>query len=225
MKKLVMAAAALAVSTGTATAQDAAYDWSGAYIGAQVGYIWGDSLTRNFDGGTFDLFATPEADGTLGGIYLGYNHQFSNDVVVGVDADVAWSRADGDFDGARHPTGLPFRPNQHAVDIDYTAALRARLGYAIDRFMPYIAGGVAIGRANFAYDHAFADAVFSDTLTGWTIGGGVEFAATNNLILRAEYRYSDFGDGSAQEFPPYPWETQRYDLKTHDIRFGIAYKF
>ncbi len=69
MKKLVMAAAALAVSTGTATAQDAAYDWSGAYIGAQVGYIWGDSLTRNFVGGTFDLFATPEADGTLGGIY------------------------------------------------------------------------------------------------------------------------------------------------------------
>lgn len=147
-------------------------------------------------------------------------------MVLGVDADIAWSGADSGFETGANAAGVPIPPNQHSVDIDYSGALRARLGYAFDRFLPYVAGGLAVARADFFYDHSADDASFSDTIWGWTIGAGVEYAATNNLIVRAEYRFSDFGNGSTSgQFPLFPAESTRYELDSHDVRIGIAYKF
>ncbi|MCK1975216.1 outer membrane beta-barrel protein, partial [Bacillus safensis] len=71
----------------------------------------------------------------------------------------------------------------------------ARVGYAVDRFMPYLAGGVAFGniKNSGSIDNigSFSE---SKTLTGWTAGAGVDYAATDNLIVRLEYRYTDYGD-------------------------------
>lgn len=61
------------------------------------------------------------------------------------------------------------------------------------------------------------------TRIGWTIGAGAEYAVTDRVTLRGEYRFSDYG--SERVLDPVDWWTNDTDLKVHDIRIGIAYRF
>src|SRR5690606_20595327 len=98
MKKLLLTSTFLCVMSGYALAADAVvyeappevyvapvFNWTGAYIGGQVGYLWGDGDLSD-DTDSLDV----DPDGWLGGIYVGYNYQLTNNVVLGVDADFAW---------------------------------------------------------------------------------------------------------------------------------------
>src|SRR5438445_5743424 len=144
-----------------------------------------------------------------------------NNVVVCLDADVAYSEMKG---GAGYFTsaGVPFGSEfQSDVDLKWSGAVRGRLGYAVDRFLPYIAGGVAIG--SIEYKGLDNGVVFDDggtsTHVGWTLGVGTEYAFTDNWVGRAEYRYTDFGSKSLSS------SGIDVDLHSHDIRLGMAYKF
>jgi outer membrane immunogenic protein len=227
MKKLLLASVILCAMSGHALAADVAveappvivappgFNWTGGYIGGQVGYLWGDSDFDGDDGSSAGF----EPEGWLGGVYVGYNYQFTNNVVLGIDADFAWTGADDDV--TAFALGVPVGTLQG--DLDWEGAVRARLGYAVDRFLPYVAGGVAFGKLDAeAFDLTGASlGSDDDTSTGWTIGAGLEYSFTDNIIGRAEYRYTDFGDfdfdigaGSGS-----------VDLTTNDVRLGIAYKF
>ncbi|MET2831507.1 outer membrane protein [Mesorhizobium shangrilense] len=191
------------------------FNWTGGYVGAQAGYTGGDgSFTGDGD------HATPKPDGLIGGLYVGANYQFDNRIVLGVDADIAWSGADDRvlvYNAAGEPWPADFPVVQR---INRTGAVRARLGYAMDRWLPYIAGGVAFADVNQRL--VGADDDFNTTYTGWTLGVGTEYAFTDNFILRAEYRYADFGTRTfeVQDSPPL-----HIGLKTSDIRVGAAYRF
>ena len=76
----------------------------------------------------------------------------------------------------------------------WTGAVRARAGYAVDRFLPYLAGGVAFTKYKVVIDESGDIASDSQSLTGWTVGAGVEYAFTDQLMGRFEYRYTDFGE-------------------------------
>lgn len=145
--------------------------------------------------------------------------------MLGIDADVNITRIKS---SATPYTADVLRDDLVANSkIKHSGAIRGRVGYAADRFMPYIAGGVSFARYRFdAYEIGSGFEIFRETktLTGWNVGAGVEYAATDNLILRAEYRYSDFGRKTFTQ-PDILVERARIDLKTHDVRFGIAYKF
>src|SRR5690606_683970 len=92
MRQLLLTASILALSVGSAAAQDQVYDWSGAYVGAQAGYGWGEGkYVSHTDGQS----ASPRPDGFLGGIYGGYSHQLHNGVVLGVEADINANDGDG----------------------------------------------------------------------------------------------------------------------------------
>jgi len=224
MKKLLLASTFLCAMSGYSLAADAVvvevpevyvapvFSWTGGYIGGQVGYLWGDGSASSAIFDDSDV----EPDGWLGGVYVGYNYQFTNNVVLGIDADFAWTGADDDstiFLGGLEAGTL------HS-ELDWEGAVRARLGYAVDRWLPYIAGGVAFGKLDGqAFDLTGASIASDDeTNTGWTIGAGLEYAFTDNVIGRAEYRYTDFGDfdfgGDIST-----------DMTTNDVRLGIAYKF
>lgn len=227
MKKILLATTFLFVVSGGALASDvavhqaasvpaiAAFTWTGGYVGAQTGYVWGDG---SFEG--IDDYANPEPAGFMGGLYAGANYQFGNNVVVGVEADLAWSGADDSalvYDSA----GIPWPADYPVVqEISRTGAVRARLGYAVDRWLPYVAGGVAFA----AVDQRLvgADGNFNTTYTGWTLGLGTEYAFSDNLIFRAEYRYADLGSETfdLQGLPPL-----EIGLKTSDVRIGVGYKF
>jgi outer membrane immunogenic protein len=133
----------------------AVFNWTGMYMGFHVGYGFSDDL-----------------DGFLGGFQLGYNWQFSPNIVFGIEADVAGT----DMNGT--PGGIP-------AHIDYLGTARARVGYAWDRTMIYGTGGLAYVRAGALGVH--------DTDTGWALGAGLEWAYSNAWTLKAEYLYHDLG--------------------------------
>ena len=135
---------------------------------------------------------------------------------------------EGDFDGANIEGDRDFSD----VRIDGTvklksnwqASLRARAA-SLGRFLIYATGGVAFANAKLSVDGDIGGTSFdesdSSTLTGWTAGGGVEYAFTDNIIGRAEVRYSDFGKDT-------------FDLGAGDVKagfdqtaviFGVSYKF
>ncbi|KXF78934.1 autotransporter [Paramesorhizobium deserti] len=226
--KYFIAASAIALCAATsAKAADVVYDqepapvytppvfsWTGAYIGAQVGYGWGKSEADVGDAFSSEL----KPDGFLGGIYGGYNWEAGNNIVLGLDADISYAdlQEEADFfeGGAYLYTG--------EAKLRWSGAVRARAGYAVDRFLPYIAGGVAFGEVEH---NANIDGVSvlddKKTQTGWTLGAGVDYAATDNVIVRFEYRYTDLGD---EDFD-FGGVNYNADFKSHDIRLGVAYKF
>ncbi|MDR7223920.1 porin family protein [Aminobacter aminovorans] len=213
----------LAISGGAALAADATsvqpaggFNWTGGYVGVQAGHLWGTGRTTAETGWASE----PDVDGWLGGVYVGYNHQLANQVVIGVEADLTVSKADGFGDA--YVWGVPFPPPAigDVYELNWSGAGRVKVGYAMDRLLPYVAGGIAFADVNV---HAVDDGypispIVGDTMVGWTLGAGVEYAFTDNLIGRMEYRYTDFGD-----FDLSPIATA--ELKTHDVRFGLAYKF
>ncbi|WP_244591425.1 outer membrane protein, partial [Bartonella bovis] len=110
----------------------------------------------------------------------------------------------------------------------WSGATRVRIGFAADRILPYIAGGVAYTQLQNTYSRSIEifgreirSSSVSDTkmMVGYTLGGGVDFAMADNVILRAEYRYSDFGK---QKFAK---DKLEIDYQTNDFRVGVAYKF
>ncbi|RWI11867.1 outer membrane protein [Mesorhizobium sp.] len=95
-------------------------------------------------------------------------------------------------------------------------------GYAAGQFMPFVTGGLAIGRYEIS-ETPFSPCTKSKTYTGWTLGAGADYAVTNHILLRAAYRYTDYGDEDFTDI--FPWPDSKVDLSTSDVRVGIAYKF
>lgn len=189
------------------------FSWTGGYLGLQAGYAWGNGYLDQIGG---PGFVDPDPDGFLGGVYGGYNYQMSNNIVIGAELDIVYANVDGSgeiFLAPGSPSGF-----EATEELNWSGAARLRLGYAVDRFLPYIAGGVAFGDVEVRSSQGGPS--FSDTFTGWTIGLGLDYAVTDNLLLRGEYRYTDFGSESFGN----PVNAD-VDLKTNEVRVGIAYKF
>ena len=189
------------------------FTWNGAYIGGQVGYGWGKS---DFSGDLF-TYGNLKPDGFLGGLYAGYNFDLGNNVVLGIDGDITYNDVSKGIDIYDGDLAVGSFENK----LRWSGAVRARAGYAFDRFLPYIAGGVAFGNIKNSGDIDGIGFSESKTLTGWTIGGGVDYAATDNLILRLEYRYTDYGDKDLD----FGGLSVNNDFKTNEVRLGVAYKF
>ncbi len=190
------------------------FSWAGAYFGGQVGYGWGRAkLDDRTDGHTSEF----KPDGFVGGLYTGYNFDMGNNVILGIDGNLDYDnlkKSHGYFtNGAVATTGK--------TELQWSGAVRARAGYAVDRFLPYIAGGVAFGGIKDSIAFGGNDFSKHRTQTGWTIGTGVDYAATDNILLRLEYRYTDYGK---KDFGLDNLDT-RGSFKTNDIRLGVAYKF
>ena len=218
MKKLLIALS-LSLLASSASAADVVveqvapvFSWTGGYIGLQAGYAWGSSNIDQIGG---PGFVDTDPDGFLGGVYGGYNYQMSNNIVIGAELDVVFGNVDGDGQVFLAP-GVPSGVTA-TEELNWSGAARLRLGYAVDRFLPYIAGGVAFGDVDISSNGGGPS--FGDTFTGWTIGAGLDYAMTDNLLLRAEYRYTDFGSESFEDV------SSDVDLKTNEVRLGIAYKF
>jgi outer membrane immunogenic protein len=151
-----------------------AYNWSGFYLGANGGGGWG---TSNWDSaGSFNV-----SGGVIGGT-AGFNWQTGH-AVLGLEGDVDWS--------SLHGSTTTLCPAGCNSNNDWLATVRGRAGYAFDRFLPYVTGGLAVGDIR-ASTPGFAGA--SQTNAGWTVGGGLEFALTNNWTAKAEYLHVDLGN-------------------------------
>lgn len=181
------------------------FTWTGAYIGAQAGYAWGDSKFKALGA---SVKAKPE--GFIVGGYAGYNYQLDGSpVVIGIETDFNYS----DVDKKKSLFGISGKES-----FNWTGATRARIGYAFDRVLVYAAGGVAYADRELKISGVDKD---SKTSLGYTVGGGVEYAATDNLIVRGEYRYTDLGSDTFK----IAGVRVKGDYTEHRVMGGIAYKF
>ncbi len=240
MKTALLATAFIFLSAGMASAADAgatlpvaaAYDWSGAYIGTQAGYGWGDArvgqtfLPDSFGGYGWDYGSL---SGGFGGLYAGYMKQFGSGVVVGVEGD--YSFANFKDTTLYQALGVDDPAFGGLLELSAVGSVRLRAGYAMDRWLPFVTGGLALAKyrhttVDLPSGDAYAEA--ADTVTGYTLGGGAEYAVTDNWVVRGEYRFADFGRHTSIRHSTFDGSEVKPDaieLKTHDIRFGIAYKF
>jgi outer membrane immunogenic protein len=237
-RKSLLSTAALAVLGGSAFAADLPsrsappvymppppppiFSWTGVYIGGQIGYEWGQSSGAIFPTGTGPAsgasLGTNNPSGVTGGAHIGYNYQI-NHFVVGVEGDVNGSNYHG------NTTFGGLGSTSTRTDID--GSIRGRVGYAWDRALFYATGGAAFAPVSNSFTSA---AGFSDTTSptriGWTIGGGVEYAITNNWSLRAEYRYTDYGHSTNVLTNS---TGGALAIRTHDtdnrVQAGFSYKF
>lgn len=215
---LLLLAPALSAEPDAATFS-AASDWNGFYAGVQVGHLRG-ALHQAYAVGDH---SRADVSTFFAGLHAGYQRQLARHVVAGVELDGAWLRAEGRSQFYTRD-GFQISPAYVARSrIDWAAALRGRLGYVVDRRMPYIAAGPAITSVRVVGMHGSEvfDPGGRKIHVGWTLGGGVDFAVGNRLVLRSEYRYSDFGrrvlNGGAN--------ASRVRLKTHGLRLGASYRF
>lgn len=180
------------------------FTWTGGYIGINAGYGFGSSDWSGFA-------ADADPSGGLVGLTLGYNWQ-AGPWVFGLEGDIAWSGMKGNFANAACPLGCEVK-NQ------WLGTARGRLGYAMDRFMPYITGGAAFGDVRTTVN-GFANG--GDTNVGWTIGGGIEGALAPNWTAKLEYLYVDLGDVSCGALA---CGLAAPDFQAHILRAGLNYKF
>jgi outer membrane immunogenic protein len=232
MKRIILSSLALAAFIGSASAADlprraaapvaapvympVAYNWTGFYAGINGGWSFGTSSWRNGSVGSTGDFDT---DGAMVGGTLGYNWQLNGPFVFGVETDLDWSDARGTTN-VRCPDGCKTKNG-------WLGTARARVGYAYDRWMPYVTGGAAYGdiKANVV---GFSGE--SDTNVGWTVGGGVEFALPSNWgwgnwTAKAEYLYVDLGDIDCSVGKCGGIGTTKVDYKSNVVRAGLNYRF
>lgn len=173
-------------------------NWSGLYGGAHIGY-GSSEIDATFAAvvpinsvSTFDL------DGLVGGIQFGAQHHFSNNIVLGIEADVSkmsWEDSDS----------ITFPPTiNEDAEIETLASLRLRAGYAVGEFMPYVTGGVAAAAWQYDYD---VPGVFpaaqdlSETAIGGVVGGGLEWMVLEDVSLGAEGLYYFIDESEALVSP------------------------
>jgi outer membrane immunogenic protein len=170
------------------------FTWTGFYVGVNAGYGWGNNsddvvfvapgtVAAPFGATTGTIaFTDANRDGFVGGGQIGYNYQFGA-VVVGVEADIQWADLGNGGVGVVTTGTFPvgFVPASRGNGLDWFGTVRGRLGFAFDRALVYATGGFAYGGGGDS--NGINN---DDTTTGWALGGGVEYAFTNNLTLGLE---------------------------------------
>jgi outer membrane immunogenic protein len=223
LKKLFIAATTLSgllVFAGSASAADPvvdlSYDWTGLYIGLQGGYAAGDA-DHEFDNGAPSDDSNP--DGVFAGIHAGYLFQ-RDAIVFGLEGDIEATDISGSFDNL---TGIG---SSGSTEINWQGSGRLRLGYATGQFLPYLTGGIAIADVDYGGGPSGGPCCgYSKTAVGYAIGAGLEYAFSDSLTARAEYRFTDFGSENGGLAPAFPTVNMPVDLSTHAIRAGVSYHF
>ena len=186
-----------------------AYDWSGFYAGINGGYGFG---TREPVGG--GPRTEEDINGWALGGQAGYNVDFGG-FVVGAEADLQWANIGSKEDLAGN-VELEKR-------VDTYGTVRARAGATFGPVMPFVTGGVAVGRGTVGtIDDNDISTTQSKTHWGWTAGLGLEAAATENLTFKAEYQYVHLG---AEPYDTIPGGSQDVSHNFSVIRGGVNYKF
>ncbi len=213
LKQSFLALITLGALSGAALAADAidqipaapvvdsapAFSWEGFYAGGAVGYGWTESkstangVTRKneFDGARFSGFA-------------GYNFEAAPSVIVGVEGDLGYAWGNKTVLTSKISAGI-------------NGSARVRAGYALDRALVYAAGGYA------GTDSELSTPLGKDSkvLHGWTVGAGVDYAFTDKLFGRVEYRYSDYGKTTYRTGPI----SSTSDVNEHAVNVGLGLKF
>jgi outer membrane immunogenic protein len=192
-------------------------NWNGFYLGGNFGSGTARDRSSIVGGGAVNTFNLA-ADGYNGGVQAGYNWQTGN-TVFGIETDIQGASLEDNktcFDCG--PGGLAINSK-----LPWFGTVRGRLGYAVGPSLFYATGGFAYGGVKTAFNGVST----SETLTGWTVGAGIETPFTllglfgPNWTSKTEYLYVDLGRSTIGGGPV----TFSTDVQQHIFRTGLNYHF
>jgi opacity protein-like surface antigen len=224
---LVVPATIAASSERRPTAPSPIFTWTGFYVGANFGHAWGANsaiqlssanlvdLTTQHLGEASARGASGNAVARLNGLFaggqIGYNWQFAEQFIAGLEADIQGAGVDGGG-GLFNVTAAKSLPLAFAVtsasvrrNLEFISMLRGRFGFAATpTLLLYVTGGVAYGRARtrVELEQSLTPSNFDDVasegeryrnLTGFAVGGGIEVALGINVSAKMEYLYYNLG--------------------------------
>jgi outer membrane immunogenic protein len=246
-RSILLAAACAIVSVQAAYAADmptkapayapiAVYNWTGFYVGGQVGGGWAENTTTHVDGttsfpaGTVDN--TIHDSGFLGGIYAGYNYQI-NQFLIGIDGDYSFASLTGSSTDVSVVNGHVV---QHSEKVKWISTVTGRIGYVMNNWLLFGKGGWAW--SGFSGDSTQTTAggapvdtsTSSSTRDGWTLGAGVEWGFAAHWSAKLEYDYVKF---NTTNFNPTVTDTAGVVTTTARsatsdlsmVKLGVAYRF
>ena len=189
------------------------YKWTGFYFGFQGSYQMGNSEWESRRSGER---INHDTSGGMGGLFIGYNYQTPVKIVVGVETEANFGRVDGS-------SSCPNPTYSCHTNVYWVGSTRGRLGYALDRFLPYVAIGWAYGGADTYVKDLFTnrESGSNNGYFGFTPGIGFEVALTKNLLIRAEYSYYYF---FKSEKSIYGADTD-VQIDNSAFKVGLSFKF
>ena len=227
------------------------HKWTGFYLGINGGFGGGESKypmsyvepagDEEDDGpvdGSINGSVKINSSGFVGGAQFGYNFELSNNIVVGVEADYNVASIKGQLSGQISTIGVD-GSGTVGSEIDSLGTVRGRLGYTVDRALVYVTGGYAYANITNGYSVSatynsepvsMSDSV-SKSANGWTVGGGLEYALTDQLTFKTEYLYVDLGKQTVGTIADPLNEEEDSSLnvesktKINIVRAGLNYHF
>jgi outer membrane immunogenic protein len=205
------------------------FNWSGFYIGVN-----GGGMNYKTDGAfphapvAGFVFATDKKEAGLGGIHVGYQGQWGN-IVVGIEG--AWDAAlGGGYSskmGGFPPLGAPctFVATIFCqARINDIIQVGPRAGFAMGQWLVYGTGGYARALIDSQLlNGALSNFPASNHHDGWYAGGGLEFLATNNFIIGAEYKHFDLGS-APHDFPAISTFSRNVNAKADAVLVRLTIK-
>ena len=210
-----------------------AYDWTGFYLGGNLGYAWGNSnwstpgaagsisLGQPID--TFD-----EAGSFFAGIQTGYDYMLPNRWVVGAEADLAapsFQNLNGISIGGMTTFNSPFGSETYGETVLTSGTMRGRIGYAPGNWLIYATAGFAWSYDQLTLTNNVTGATDMPFLwrLGWAAGAGLEVPVAPHWTARLEYLYTDYGNSSVL----FANNGQRFtsDFALSELRAGVDYQF
>jgi outer membrane immunogenic protein len=215
------------------------FTWTGFHLG----------YNRGFGGGVYEASAglaapsygwatrtSDRASGWITGLQAGYDRQFANNLVLGVETDLQWS----DIQSSHQEATATSDPSLTAVantsqSLEWFGTTRARLGYSSGRLLPYVTGGVAYGETSVRSAQALPGLLLGvsqrSTEVGWAAGAGLEVALSDRLSARAEYLYlqlpgaTGLAAGVTPTIPALAGNYRTGTTEAHLVRGGLNYRF
>ena len=162
------------------------YNWTGFYIGGNVGGVWGTGRVNDFATGA--AITNTRANATGGG-QIGYNYMFAGGFVLGLEGTFNWSGRNSGTTTVTLPGGTVL--NGTGSGAQWLTTFAGRMGYAADRALFYVKGGGAWLNSSVTINNLTNGATYtsSNARTGFVVGGGIEYALTQNWTVKGEYDY------------------------------------
>jgi outer membrane immunogenic protein len=212
------------------------WSWTGLYVGAYAGGTYGNT-NMSLIPGAGELAFAPGAvsstnishNGFVGGALVGYNFQLPSSFVLGGEFEFGGNSTSG---SGTTVSGAPgFLPTTNNFDQSWDLRARARLGLANGPFLPFIAGGLSVTRADLdllficpGLGTFIADS--SKTLTGFNVGAGFDYAVSQHVTARLEYIFDDYGSHTIAEDGTQGWNDRSLSsFMNHTVRAAVAYRF
>ena len=228
MKQTLLAgvsAIALLYAAPSLAAGPSGSKWAGCYVGANAGGGWGEKSFTDTGSLGFPLVGPDTTlsfgmNGYLVGGQIGCTHEIAPSWIVGIEG--AFSA--GDISGNGQSPARKYPDGAFTAKTNWIASITGRVGHSWGNWLAYVKGGAAW--ADDRYTATFYGPLEgAETRSGWTLGGGLEWAFATNWSARLEYDYFDFGTSTVTFTQGANYGRTKVTQKIHAVLLGVNYYF